>query len=348
MTNNIKHIFHINNQINLLVSLRIISDNNLSAEQCIIMYDSFFPKNIQIPANLKVIECPFSNNLRFLRLREIIKIKKTLSDYDNFISKIFVNSYYYYVAHLGTSFNEICATHKLCLGFFFTEEGLLNYKDNFIGLHANTRPSLYKRLVHWMKFGRKMQFSCISIGNHQKLISTYSISEKAFPTLTKPLRVISDLFQIINFDPLISDILVLDNFYLGVNHMFHISSYLLALNEFLGIIKTHHVNKLHMKYHLAECPEYIKKIIQFLFNSHNIEMIILPDNLILENLAYSNNKIIFYSAYSSLLIYAAILGAKAISYVQLIEKYEPSFSTCNSFSESYSKGYLPENIEFIQ
>lgn len=243
--------------------------------------------------------------------------RSRIKRFDSVIKKITRDSFFYaYIPHNMKDACNMIITHKKCLGFHIIEEGFLNYRKD---LDLFEERSSFKSIYHRLGYGRRCLPRRVV---NDEYINFYSLSDLVNPKLKR--RVVVDMLrkpttEFSKYNN--SALLVLD-----ANSMhsdYDVYYEMEVLSQVLELLEKKGYTKLMVKIH----PHYIndleyRKILNSVFNRHlNLEYNLIDRDVMLELFLLHGSNLTVISGVSSILIYAALFGQTAITYVDLYIQY---------------------------
>ena len=326
-----KHVFVIHSNITYLAVLGVMIKENIHQEDVVIvsqMYEREVPIKChrfkQIPLG-KLLLHPFSI---FSEVKRIDSYVESLVHHEKYI--VYVEALY--------PFHSVIATNKLCVRINFIEEGFsaypntmsfdshtMNYdKSSFRYLSLKDR---FRDLYSLMK-GYPIRLHAIpSFFNayyDNSQITFYGFGEDAFNGVSNKvqisLRDVKDNFQWESL-LLLKDV----DIWLGTNcctrENYPIEKYLAAIHKgMIQTMKEKNRKRVLIKFHPVESEESKKTTIA-LFENNDIEVQIIPNDVILELELFNADNIRIYAIDTSILIYASFLGISCTSLLYLLEDF---------------------------
>lgn len=321
-----KHIFYIHSYITYFVSIQVIKLHNFKPEQCVFLYGRGFKPKQQ---SIKVTEhvSPFSHypTNTFALERKFWKTWEKLRHFDAFVRKITGGDLFHlYTNQTGIDFIRLLKENRSCTGFSILEEGLYSYYTldqlNSELCPPLGRPSLIYRILHFLNFTGRLP--CNKIYLDPTYDTVYGISDEAFPTY--PRRTILPF----PFEKVTeaqgekeTNILVFDSFMeYGVIKG---SVFEKALDKTFDYLKKEGVKEVYIKYHPEQYTSttYLNNA-RSLISKYKVDLTIheLEREASLEIIASdkTNPRVVFYTFFSSIGLYAAMCGRTAVSFAKYI------------------------------
>lgn len=322
------HIFHLHSHITFLVAKKYIQDKDINLENCVFVYFRGYCPPVEF--NFLCNKClSFPQDILsdgFSRLFQGFNITasiRNLHSIDAFINeKVGNDSFYYYLPNAVTAdFSSAVISSRQCLGYYFLEEGSGSYlPDNILPEFAT---GLGKKLFYHcflnIFFHRFycVRRTCFFHKNH-KYSGTISTSNDCFPDMPGERIVINDIFSDAGVTYTPDVILSIDG---SLPTFFELDSIRALFANLKTILKGKTIAfKFHpLFYNRPELTKSYRTIISSAFGDTAYE---LPNDCILENVLFANQRIEFYSDYSSIAIYASRFGVKCYSYCNLLYPFD--------------------------
>ena len=337
-----KHIFLVHSPVTFLVSVSVINELKISAEDAIIIFERFekisgeqyvcadLNEGFDKKFSIKKIVDYFRH---FSMVKRIDLLANKLTDKQKFVA---------YIAALTYSSKSLI-THAGCVSFNFIEEGLTNYYKeetlhslNPVYSKYSWRTSVLKQPktvlneIYWLLRGYNFKllglpFSYSSY-NFINNVVFYGLSNDSFPLINEQKKTIvpfnKNNFQSIKLNYNIN----LDNKFIWIGdagvkmHGFSESLYLNGIKEgCINFLKQNGVQNILIKFHRDEAQD-LRQAVQNLYNKNNISYEVIPDSVIMELLLFEAKNVTLIGVYSSLLYYASIMGHHSFSIYNFLKK----------------------------
>lgn len=349
-----KHVFYIHSPITYLIAISVCHYLSLPKKDVLFICDGFYRESQMFIAmdisrynKSKTFLGRGIKNIKYFNKAKFID--KVINDFileDQFIAYVPVMRF----------IEKIIVTHKRCKGFNFIEEGLAHYHKgetlhslSTASAKSEWRTSLSMR-CQWNEIFR--QVIALIRGYNMKLLSLpfsyscynqftdvlfFGTNADTFPMVDEQKRQIIPLIKDIN--PF-SNNLRLDNkvVWIGDNGVdyygFSKRLYLEGIRKGVVLyLKKVGINELFVKYHRGESPA-MRSIQLKIFKENGIDVVVIPDNVILEEILLNSINVTLYGVYSSLLYYASLMGHQTISIYELLKR-------------DYAKNLEGKNMDFF-
>lgn len=327
-----KHVFIVHSPITYLSALGVILKENLNQEDIMILSETYNSKDL--PIKIICLEeklNKFAQNSILKKfynfpLKKMNQCLETFLEGDSFIAYVSV-----FVAT-----NRFLIFHKNCASFNFIEEGLAAYHTYFDVKEMVTNTigrwdmsfsfsnlKIYIKEILWSTFQAPSKISAIP--THYTAYATipnicyYGFTEYSFP-IAKNKKTISmkDIVKNYRFTPQLRD--KLDNAYIWIgdpeiySKFQNLDIYLQSIYDgYIVFLKERKINTTFVKFHYRERKEHCKLIVD-LFEKYDINCIVLEDVIMEIELSESKN-VTLVGFYSSLLLYAKLIGHNAYSII---------------------------------
>ena len=315
-----KHIFIIHSNISYLASLGVICKERIPNKNVIFIAKKYSNEWGPIPIH--------NIGIRTMKdlFRHPIDVLAPIYSIDKHINKLCENEKYIAYVDAVTSLQQIIITNKNCVNFHYIEEGLSVYREKIYfqslfeqfskerSFRNNKIRYILSDIIAILKgFSLKMQalpyiynacFNCID----KKF---YGFSENSFYRANNleiiSLKQVKDSFNWTKkYD--------LDNCHIWLGLSFtesdgiRMDSYIDAIrNGCINKLIDDNINKIFVKFHPVESEES-KKCTMELFETYNINVEILPNNLFLEIELLLTQNVTLWSVDTSIFLYAADMG----------------------------------------
>jgi len=304
-----RHVFMIPNGISALVALAVIRYEQLEPRLCMfVRCRSFRGSFVGIPTvDFRFQFGDFGTTWRFWQIRNRIK------ELHNWVTTTIGHPYRLYLPHSLMPYYHLMQQHPLCVDFAFIEEGLFAYynQDELNQFLPASDLPFYVGALKYLCHGRSLPRTprCFNKGFRV----TYGISQRAFPW-TKSKVVLPDVFvqRFPAKQPFCAVFALCPDYYdpLTPECIRHA-----VANAATWIQETRGNGAVAIKQHpgaragstmFQDCWDVLK--------SHGLEIIVLPQDFLLEDYLLSNNALIITSG-SSIDLYESYFPGRAISLV---------------------------------
>ncbi|MBA2500484.1 MAG: hypothetical protein H0V30_12215 [Chitinophagaceae bacterium] len=306
-----KYLFVINSHITTLSAKAVIAHENIPHEDVIIL--TMRGAGIK-DIDLKHVEFIYPHIVNPVpQTRNIFKSWKVLNEFDRFIDKITGGEKFYcYVNHNMARNTELMVNHPFCTGFSILEEGgaAYNTMDFFDKKYSRKRPSFWDLLGYRNRIRRRYFYR----PDYDKV---YAVTPKAFPGFRNKV-VLKDVFSSDNiaykeFDK--ARIIVFDG--IIISGLIDMESFLIGMRKFIALSFTKNEDSIYYRFHPAQPPEERKRISDVL-SCYDINFVQLPDEIVLEELIMVAKNLTMYFNFSTISIYANMLGHKCYSFSEIL------------------------------
>jgi len=319
---NIKHIFYIHSQTCYITSLKIVQYENIEVNSVIFL----------LARNTPIIEPKFKHfhiyqiidNWGFYALRKLLDFKwlqnrRIVNLIDNFIEKIVPDNFIFYSQNGRHYKYNIFISSKKCIGNNYIEDGLDMYSSQS---EFNIKYPSPLKLRYLLINKILSNFQGLNKRIFQKNDPFWASSNKTkFYTLHEySMKYIQCDLNKINLEkirlPITSEELEdLPIFLPSALEEQKICSNEYILKSYLIFCSNHNITRAYIKWHPAHTIQSKKYFLET-FSTNNIEIIELPNDLLMELYFSSTNKshkIVSHG--SSLLIYAALFGRNCTAHI---------------------------------
>lgn len=325
-----KHLFFIHSHITFLVAKQYIADYHINSDDCLFMcfrnyimpqpfadiYTDklFYPQDIYHQTQYRV----FSKN--------IVKAYQNIHILETAINRYFHNAPFLFYESRSDALDCIStiATMTSCQGFYILEEGTASYTpiENLPQLHKGAKEFIQTLLLQNILprfFALRSSFYAFE---NRKYKGTIAISSNAFRQLPGERIIVSNPFLQQEITPKPDAVLSIDAALLRFFTP-QVAEYVYSYIQQNCISKGQKIiaYKFHPDYYNApDIQEQYRIILQKVFQGNLIE---LPSDVALENVLNTYN-VDFYADFSSVAIYATIMGCKCYSYAHLLTEHFPN------------------------
>lgn len=327
------HLFYIHSNVALVCALLIIAHEKLSPERCICILargmsaDGVGFRTSVLPVELH--ESRFYPKRRFWRnWPRVVKLDRYLDQLCD------GNDYVVYLPHTRTILCRLLASHRLCRGYRFYEEGTDAYHSNQT-LSVTTRrrrsPALFQRLLHFLNYGgRTNRFREHYDTGCQ---AVYALSEAAFPDFReKVLLSVRDLAQDYPFvrsgSGLDDTLLLIPDASVEEGHT-SVAAYVGGIERGLrGLLSGEAVaaRRIAVKFHPAQdrsVRKAIESLLSGLVGSTGYE--VLPSSSVIELMLLSSRHVRVVTSVSSVGLYAHLAGHPVFSIASCVTELDPAY-----------------------
>ena len=319
-----KHIFQVFSPLTFYISKRIIEVKQLDLNNCILLltrdykipkkYDSLFENQIHTSYNVSEKEGRIFAGWKFW------KTKKNIKEFENKIDKYLHNNQF--IWYCSVCSNDICSlmvTHRNCVGYYITEDGMSSYRDFNPKTFTGTKALIYKYILnvfYHRLFAVKDYFIYTDNPKFRGCIAT---NEKCFPLHRQYIEVIGMPFEEAHLDTIPDAVISIEPNFEHIENNVILQLY----NKLAEIIKKKQYKHIAYKFHPvfnAQVNIEIKKqyeiMLQQIFDKDLIE---IDSDQSLESILITY-KSDFYTGNSSVAIYASTAGTKCYSFIDFLCK----------------------------
>lgn len=319
-----KHIFIVQSNITYLSALGVVVKENIALNDVWFVSEGFEmrePLTVTPLPIWKSMLSIFKSPLTYLNIsREFDKKANAFCDSDNFTL----------YTPVMTNLSRVAFTNNKCKGLAFIEEGVSCYNKgldidniNFYYRRTPVRPKFSKS--YFMELKRSWVFALrgfttrlLSLPLHYGAYANspgvrfYGFDESVFPLCdTRTVLSFHDIAKRFQFEKRYD--LTGSAIWIGDDRVscedYPLADYIDAIKRgFIDCIETG--RRVFVKFHPSEV-ECSKRAVIDLLRENSVEFEIIPDDVILEMELIDNQDVSLYSTYSSLLIYAAMMGCQS-------------------------------------
>jgi len=325
------HLFYISNYISFTNYLSIIIEKNISIKDCYFYSPRLSTSELNINTKLNLVK-----GLNFTYPKN--KIERFFIFYlnkknDSLLRKKIDNSkFYFYTPHLINYREKIIIASKNCIKYFFIEEGIPSYRNDFKINCSNT----------FTKIGVLSNYK-------NKLDSVFRNHEHSFDFSIKneiiPLSFVNKFKKEIIHNIKNNDIVIaIDSFKTNLKFNNYIISYIKLLNH----LKSNDNHKIKLKFH----PDYVyepsyMKMFEEINQSLGMDYEILKNNVFVEEIASLGVKINLYCIFSSLYIYLAQNNSKVFIFDDYLRENDEAYFDIYSINKKIIEK-LGLDVNFIR
>lgn len=308
-----KHLFYIHSYVTYLVALGVIENKGIRNEDVILIcgrgvaYSNDFVSldvNQSFPSLAKLPT--YGAPLMYLKKRSVIhSFDQTIAGFTNnefFICYLPSNNHYLL---------QLLASHKLCCGTCFIEEGLFSYNEFF-----------YKRTWPFDGFtGEVKRFLNTGCRNVKpgRMVSNgvlFTLFNPSFYASSIRKECVMPQIHLIPYNGvrLVStNLLMLNAFKDADQHVRH--GVLDILSEFADTC-----NEIYIKHHPYSDSEF-KHDVEAVFSASGVDVHIIPDNTQTELMLANSSSIRIFGFFSAAMMYGALFGHRAFSFAERFRHY---------------------------
>ena len=319
-----KHFFCIASPLAFSICDRIIQIDDLPIADCVLMTT----RNYRLPANISsyhVIETNLNTSISSGRLFAGWRIWETKRNLQRLDQLIYENTNGEdFIFYTQICWNDLCSafvTNPHCKGYYIIEDGSGSYRKEELITFQGWKSLLYKYILKPL-FPRiyTLKGKMVEV-NHPKFKGCIATNKMCFPLHHDVLRVIGLPFHP---EPLAippQAVISLDPYYLWVIDE-QLENVIKQLGEF---INSKHYQRIAYKPHpyllTEEKRDKYVKYKQFFHRFIHVELEELGGQVSLENTLMAHKNCDFYTAFSSVAIYAKAMGVQCYTFAPLMRQY---------------------------
>lgn len=322
--NNDLHVFWIHSHITWIISKLIIESKNLNQDDILILTYRRYKNNDPLFKKLKSFEL---NEVYFNSgFKKVLNTQKRIKTFNSTTKSILKNRFFQlYIPQTRIDAISILIENKLCIAFYYIEEGLSSYVSNNFENQSNLCNNVILSVFGLSKLKNSFKQNYF-LPNHSKLINCYTLSPDCFPTVKNKIvlsysssPINQTIEAILIFDALVSfNLLNLDDF-------IH-----LLRDRVIPIIRKNGYTNVHYKFHPEQFnnQKEIEKVRTILKNE-NQNYIELEPQFILEDAVFSQQNLDVFCFVSSIGIYGTIGSKKVYSLFKHLQSTKVIDNTIN-------------------
>jgi hypothetical protein len=310
-------LFYIHSHTTFLSALGTIRKLDLSFSNIVVVTTRHYKVNRELLPCERIID--LSDHFVYLMKNKynIIRSIRRVRELDDILDKAIGGEYVSFLPHIGVYLMQIIATHRLCKEVNFIEEGSASYSRKLQAknslVNGLVKTFISKILIPSKRFWLTDVlftdlYKCLNIrqsfgifeGTFQYL--PYNKNVIAWPKIALGYEI-NDAYPIYIFDALVEMNFVEETLYFA------------SLKD---MIQETASGTNYIKFHPYQ-SEKNKNYIREQFNSMNVKVIELPDNVIIEDVIVNKRKLSFFGFSSSILLYAKIFNHQYRSFEYLLK-----------------------------
>jgi hypothetical protein len=328
-----KHVFWVHSSITFLIAKKIITENTINDNECIFLVSRNYT-TAELEKYMTVSDMLlFKEGTRIWKGKNIIKTIRNINYFNNIFCEIINERFYFYTPHTLSDLPNIIISNKLCEKYFIIEEGSGSYCVEILSPFKGWKSYACKLLKLFFPRLYTAKESFITT-KHPKFGYCYGFGENVFPTVPKDKIIILPLpFEKIDLPVQPDAVIVIDHLQ-GLDSSLTNENYADVLTDLaLFFVKQRKYNCIAYKFHPTHYfsqQSFIKKM-QNTFNDlgyeFDIKFMEIPQRIAIENIAYSYYPD-FYGLFSSVLLYASIIGCRVYGINRLFIAKEERYRVC--------------------
>jgi len=320
----LKHFFCISSHLAFSICDHLIRMDRLPIEDCVFLTT----RGYRVPlsgAQYHVVETDLNSSAQTSRLFAGFRVWKTMRNIRLFDELITTHTkgedYIFYTQICNNDICSVCVTNPYCKGYYIIEDGVGSYKKEDLQTFKGIQYLIYKYFLKPL-FPRiyELKNHMIEV-DHPKYKGCIATNALCFPSHQDSLRIIGLPFH---EEPLPNPpqaLLSLDPYYLWLTDI-QVEIVIKQLSDFINnqcykslAFKAHPyllANENHDKYVLYK--QYLQRYL-------SIPLEELDAQRCLENILMAHKDCVFYTAVSSVAIYAKVMGVKCYTFAPLIRQF---------------------------
>ena len=319
-----KHFFCISSHLAFSICDRLIQLDGLSIDDCVFLTT----RNYRLPANAsayKVVETELNATEKEGRLFAGWRVLKTLRNvrhFDRFIDACTQGEdYLFYTQICWNDICSVCVTNPHCKGYYIIEDGYGSYRKEELQTFHGGKAFLFRYVLKPI-FPRiyTLKGKMVEV-NHPKFRGCIATNEWCFPLHQDNTRVIGFPFHPEPLEKIPQAIISLDPYYLWLTEA-QVEQVIKQLGDY---INSKHYTLIAYKPHpyLFIKANAEKNILyrQWLHQYIDGELQELDDRVSLENTLMAHRNCDFYTAVSSVAIYAKAMGIRCYTFAPLLRQF---------------------------
>ncbi len=326
-----KHLFLVHSPITFLVTQQLLKTEALPKEDCIILLS----RNFKLPGTTRLQTAAIpadkaGNSDRIWSGLHLLRTRRQIRYYDQWLNSLVNEAFYFYTPHTASDLENLIISHEHCKGYYIIEEG--------IGSYRATEPFPFKG---WRGGALKaLQAACPRLytakasfcnTRHPKFTGGYGIGKGVFPhAASGKVKILPLPFTAVKLAHEVQAVIVID-YLQGLGDALGNEAYTEVLRQTAGQLAASGryraiAYKFHPSHYIGrqEFIGQVRRLFQQTAAQHNITIDELPQEVLLENVAYSYHPD-FYGLFSSALFYAAVIGCKTYGMNRLLLQADPQY-----------------------
>jgi len=322
-----KHLFHIHSYTCYITSVGILDKENIATSDAIFFIYRSVPiirKDIKhVFIEDKLYYFPFFTNRKLVNFK-FLKTKEIINKFDKIINNEVGDKYIYYVHNSRSYLYRIFITHKSCEEVRFIEDGL----DVFLEKKSFYKKYPYKvrirhKIINFILgyiLGPKKVYARLKqyndpFKNKNEVSRFYGLTQKSFshflPDNSKYQKIDSKIVRSIQNYKIEQGA---NLFVFSALVEQHVSSQEDIDKLLKWFVKKFDINELFINFHPHQQKSTRDSLVSLLVNE-NVDVKIIPDNIIMETFFLNNKDLNIFGTGTSLLIYAAYFSPSSNVFV---------------------------------
>lgn len=338
----LKYFFCISSNLAYSICDLLIQLDGLPISDCVFLTT----RNYQLPPktpSYHAVETGLNASKNSGRLFAGWRVRKTISNirqFDQLVNECTKgDDYFFYTQVCCNDICSVCVTNPRCKGYYIIEDGSASYRKDDIVTFQGWKAIFY-RLVLKPLFPRiyTLKGKMVEV-DHPKFKGCIATNQLCFPNHQDKLRVIGMPFHPEPLDIALQALISLDPYYLWLTDV-QVQSVLEKLGTYITKKNYLHVAYKPHPYLLTE--ENHERYIFYKQCMHRYikaDLIELGAQVSLENTLMAHKDCDFYTAVSSVAIYAKAMGIKCYTFAPIMRQY------CNLSVPEVEDKCIPINIK---
>ncbi len=319
-----KHFFCISSHLAFSICNHLIQIDGLAVDDCIFLTT----RGYRLPANgvqYHVVETDFNSSAQSGRLFagwHIVQTIRNIRLFDEIIdTHTDGDDYFFYTQICNNDISSVCVTNPHCKGYYIIEDGVGSYRHDDLPTFRGLRYFIYRCFLKPVFPRIYMLKSRMIEVNHPKFKGCIATNTLCFPTHQDSLRVIGLPFHPEPLPNPPQALLSLDPYYLWLT-----DEQVEIVFKQLGVF----INKYRYKSLMYKPHPYLlvkenqgRYILykQYLQRYISAPLEELEAQICLENTLMAHRDCSFYTAVSSVAIYAKAMGVKCYTFAPLLRQF---------------------------
>ncbi len=331
-----KHLFYISNYVSFNNYLSIILNEKIDLSDCF-FYSPRTKKdclNTSLPLNFIHLPPVYQLESKY-NLLKIFAHEKQIYQFRNSLNKQLKNKkFILYLPHLINFREKIIVSSSNCQNYFFVEEGLPAYRNDFQLDNANK----IEKIGPLSNYKNKLSGT---FGNHSL---SFQQNDFTIKKIEFPLSFTNEFKTIVAFDLKNGDhVIAVDSPQAFENS----SNYLLSFLKLLEYLRNENVTELHLKFHPDfQSNEPLAFFMKELVFSMGFNAKEISNTVYLEEVMSHGIKLNLYCIASSLLIYAGLFESNVFIFDTILKERDKKYKEVKPILENTIKK-LGINVHYL-
>lgn len=319
-----KHVFGVSSHLAFYIYHRLVELDGLNKNDCIF----FTTRNYMIPVEYQstythVIRTSYNVSSRDGRVfagYNMVQTRRNIQAFDRLVDAELQGEKFLWYTQI--CYNDICSlmvTKSNCVGYYIIEDGSGSYKTTNEATFQGVKAWLYRLILKPLMPRLFVLKNKMIETDHPKFKSCIATNDRCFPLHQQCTRVIGLPFQPVPLSPVPDVILSIDPMFLWISEdearsvLYNLAQHMNPLYK--RVAYKHHPYTLSNEY-----SEIYQKYNQWIHEYFAIELEELDSKVSLES-ALMAHRCDFYTATSSVAIYAHAMNCRCVSYMPLLRPY---------------------------